>query len=336
MSEYVSADAFYKEYHGHRIGHLRDLHRGLKSAGIGRFIFFAGDSSLDNKHWLFLDRSKMEKLQNCDPRAVFTAKAINGYQKLLKPPIMVKDVAYWLNWEISRGPDAERVACINAAIEESALGERDSGLLPQDRFICDNIGPNDTLIVSIGGNDIALKPTSSTIWNMFLLIFCSCTCLLRCACGLSLGCCACGFPCGMGHFIHMFQTKVERYILRVIGKTRPRRIIVCMIYYLDQKAGGSWADGVLEKLGYNSNPQKLQTLIRRVFVLATKRIRIPGTKVIPFPLFSVLDGRDSKDYDNRVEPSVQGGAKIGRAFYKTLFTDGSIGSEDEKVDEKLY
>ena len=67
-------------------------------------------------------------------------------------------------------------------------------------------------------------------------------------------------------------------------------------------------------MGYDDSPEKLQSLIRRVFMFATKRVRVPGTRVIPFPLFDVLDGKDSEDYDARVEPSAQGGRKMGQAL----------------------
>ena len=57
-----------------------------------------------------------------------------------------------------------------------------------------------------------------------------------------------------------------------------------------------------------------QAAIRRVFEIATSRISIPGTEVIAFPLFRVLDGSDTRGYLQRVEPSPQGGAKIARAL----------------------
>ena len=44
----------------------------------------------------------------------------------------------------------------------------------------------------------------------------------------------------------------------------------------------------------------------------------PGTEVVAFPLFEVLDGSDSRDYVQRVEPSPQGGAKMGRALMDAL------------------
>lgn len=39
---------FYGNYHGHRVGELRRLHKILKQkAGKSRFIYFVGDSTLD-------------------------------------------------------------------------------------------------------------------------------------------------------------------------------------------------------------------------------------------------------------------------------------------------
>ena len=43
-----------------------------------------------------------------------------------------------------------------------------------------------------------------------------------------------------------------------------------------------------------------------------------GTEVEPFPLFEVLNGEDSRDYCQRVEPSVQGGKKMGYALFDAL------------------
>jgi hypothetical protein len=70
------------------------------------------------------------------------------------------------------------------------------------------------------------------------------------------------------------------------------------------------ADGTLGILGYNSNPKKLQLLIRKVFEEAVSNIKIQGSEVIPLPLFHVLDGKTTSDYCQRVEPSAQGGQKM--------------------------
>lgn len=40
------------------------------------------------------------------------------------------------------------------------------------------------------------------------------------------------------------------------------------------------------------------------------KISIPGTEVIPVPLFNALDGKTPNDYVARVEPSSQGGRKV--------------------------
>lgn len=50
----VNAQGFYAEYHGHTILDLTNLVDGLRSQDKTRsFVYLAGDSTLDNKHWLF-------------------------------------------------------------------------------------------------------------------------------------------------------------------------------------------------------------------------------------------------------------------------------------------
>ena len=53
------------------------------------------------------------------------------------------------------------------------------------------------------------------------------------------------------------------------AKTKPKTILVCMIYYPDETATASWAGPALGLLGYNANPTKLQLMIRRAFTEAT-------------------------------------------------------------------
>jgi hypothetical protein len=85
----------------------------------------------------------------------------------------VQDIAYWLNKHLVDRRQGHRMVAVNGAVEESTVGDRACcNLLPQDRFIRDNITENDTLIVSVGGNDIALKPAPCTIVNMLLLARC--------------------------------------------------------------------------------------------------------------------------------------------------------------------
>ena len=69
---------------------------------------------------------------------------------------------------------------------------------------------------------------------------------------------------------------------------------------------------------YVADPGKLQLLIRKVFQHATTKIRVPGVDVIPVPLFEVLDSRDPRDYEQRVEPSAGAGAKMATAFHAAM------------------
>lgn len=118
--------------------------------------------------------------------------------------------------------------------------------------------------------------------------------------------------------------------------------MVCMIYYPDENNTPSWANGALGALGYNTNPEKIQLLLRKFFEEATRyvpfamsfshlvieyfpmlsiafdwgnasqnsNIRIRGSEVIPIPLFRALDGTKGEDYVARVEPSASGGRKM--------------------------
>ena len=53
----VDAAQYYSEYHGHRVQHLAVVRAALAEAGCAAFIYLAGDSSLDNKHWYGEDDS---------------------------------------------------------------------------------------------------------------------------------------------------------------------------------------------------------------------------------------------------------------------------------------
>ena len=186
------------------------------------------------------------------------------------------------------------------------------------------------MVVSVGGNDIAMAPCPCTICNMLGLICCTpscciekgfvfcppvcpmplddCCCGCACSCLSTLGACP---PCG-GYFMHLFHIRLQNYVRRLVGKRRPRKILVSMIYFPDEKGRGSWADGALSCLSYNGSPGKLQLLIRKTFEQAVSKITVPGTEVVPLPLFEALDGKNTRDYTQRVEPSAAGGRKLAR------------------------
>lgn len=320
----VDAFPFYQCYHGHPVEDLRALEPKLREGGAGggerSLIFLAGDSSVDNKHWFGE-----------------TADAVNGYERVLRPARSTQDIAYWLNRLLVERGLGERLAALNTAIEESTLGARACArLLAQDRFLRDHVQPQDTVVVSVGGNDIALAPAPCTIVNMLALAKCATTGCVSGGCGCALPiddcCCGCGPGClstclacppGLGYFIHLFKVRLEAYLRNLTAVRRPKRIVVCMIYFLDEVAGGSWADLTLASLGYNANPAHLQAIIRTVFELGTKQVRVPGTEVVPVGLFDALDGKTTTDYVQRVEPSATGGRKMAN-----LILDSFVNSED--------
>ena len=179
MANNIPSKSFYGEFHGHKLHHLHILYPHLR-ANSDALIWTAGDSSLDNKYWFRDHRPAVA----------------GGYAQILDPPRSVCDVTYWLNKLLledrdptsgdsdggggSHGSDGghnenserfkRRYAAINTAVEATTLNERCIHLRPQDRFLRDNISSEDVLIVSIGGNDIALCPTPCTIVSMAGLI----------------------------------------------------------------------------------------------------------------------------------------------------------------------
>merc|ERR1712187_914566 len=111
----------------------------------------------------------------------------------------------------------------------------------------------------------------------------------------------------------MFRVRLRRYIEQLVAVKKPKQVVVCMLYFLDETSGGSWADRVLGMLGYDRTPSKLQAVMRKVYAWGVSQIKIPGVKVTPLPLYEVLDGKDTSDYVQRVEPSVSGGRKMAAA-----------------------
>jgi len=145
---------YYAPFYGH---HVADL--ALTLAALRRrhdqVVFLAGDSSLDNKYWFNS-----------------WADAVNGYEEVLEPPAMKRDVCYWVNEEAAR--THKSMGCLNTAVEATSLNDRAfNRLLPQDEFIRDNIDVDDVLVVSVGGNDVALAPLLCTVLNLSMLVCCT-------------------------------------------------------------------------------------------------------------------------------------------------------------------
>ncbi|KAI3651397.1 hypothetical protein MP228_003739 [Amoeboaphelidium protococcarum] len=272
---------FYETYHGHPYSDLMIIAEKFYDRSI---IWLAGDSSLDNKYWI-LDELRM--------------KPLNGYENLLFD--MVPDVSFQLNKGIVDREEGDKWVAINTAVEATTLNERKHKLLPSDKVISSFMKDGDVLIVSIGGNDVALYPTPSTIWSILRSIRYEPADILSGKAPLQ-------------HLVNLLGVRVQDYIKRVIGNKKPRKVIVNMIYYPCEVKGKSWANVPLWLLKYDSEPQKLQAIIQYLFNEATQKISLDGIEVVAFPLFSVLDGKSAQDYVQRVEPSIQGGAKMANAF----------------------
>ena len=286
----LSSKAYFSTYHGHTLPHLQAVHAALKAINpTHSFVFLAGDSSLDSKYW-FHD----------------TAPAANGYEKILAPPLCKADIAHHLNKLFADG--RYPYTCINAAREESTISDREHALHPQDCFIRDAVTSRDTLVISVGGNDIALRPKFCTVWNMFLFVKCNTQWCLEHTPEKAWG---------FSYMRNLFQHGMEDVVRKLTTKTTPKRVVVCHLYYLDEKCGG-WADRTLRALGYASNPAKLQAAIRAIYDHGTTKVTIPGTEVVTFPMFRTLDGKTTGDYCMAVEPSAQGNAKLARDLLPIL------------------
>jgi hypothetical protein len=199
----INRSRFYFEWKGHQIQDLTKFHAITSAKRPDKpIVYLAGDSSLDNKYWVHSE----DGLQVEVPEI---------YKHTLDKPSPKPDVAFWMNHLLG-----DRATCINTAVEESMLRDRDQHLLPHDQFIHDNIRVQDMLIVSVGANDIALRPLPCTIRHMVQLAWATPRSSLESGTAWSLD-----------YFKHMFGTKVQEYVTRMTAKTKPRAVVICMIYF---------------------------------------------------------------------------------------------------------
>lgn len=308
----IPAGRFYETYHGHRTSMLDKLLNGLLEihGQNATVIYLAGDSTLDNKTWLFNQGAPAEVWRPTDAHA----PAVHGYDQLLQPPRMVCDVTYWMN-QILADCNA-RAFTLNTAIEATLLASRVGGvqcccvptcggLYDQDLLIREKIRSNDMLVISVGGNDIALAPSIFTVLALVLLMLTPWPLLVT-------------WHPGVLYFIGMFRYQVQCYANRLTALTRPRKIGVCMVYNLDEANRESWANGALCALCYCIFPSILQARMRLAFEMGISRVEVEGSEVVPIHLADALDGKNTEDYHQRVEPSVVGGQKMARLILHRL------------------
>merc|ERR1712232_449122 len=144
---------------------------------------------------------------------------------------MVMDVSYWVNKEcqsrsrarVEAAADTLRdttkispvsTACVNCAVEESCISQREvEGLLPHDKYIRDNITEEDVLVVDVGGNDVALRPTAGVIANMAWLLYLTPKIFIKQSPFLAPG---------LFYFIYMFRYRLRSYIESLTSVRKPR------------------------------------------------------------------------------------------------------------------
>ena len=294
----INASRFYVEWAGHPLEDLKTALALIRDASLERpIVYFAGDSSLDNKAWVPSAGPGGEPLPTDVPEI---------YQAFLQPPRPKPDVAFWLNHILGK-----KATVLNAAVEASLLRHRDDKLLPHDEFIRDNIGADDILVVSVGANDIALSPTISTMRHVFHLAWLTPFRHIKN-----------GSASSLSYFKTMFHDQMKSYISRLVSETKPKAVIPCMIYFpLEHNPAApqeSWAEPQLKMLGYNRDPAQLREAIKKMYEQATAKVEIEGTKVVPCALFEAMDGKEAKDYTARVEPSAQGGRKMAELIAKKI------------------
>ena len=330
----IRSGDYYSTFYGHRARYLKTLLTSLRQIHTKKnntpptCIFLGGDSSLDNKAWLFdnLMQSSQALQYDYSHGKRYSANCVNGYEQLLvEPKGMVKDICYWLNYKLEKINETNQASnsnepsyfALNTAVEATTLAERSGGcymccvatcgrLLESDEVIRDHLTENDYLVVSLGGNDIALAPSIFTVIFLILILLCPFFLLFK-------------YNPIVYYFVILFKHQVKAYLNKVIKNKKPKKIGVCCIYYLDERNGESWANCALFCLCYCTCPSMLQYRIRKMFELATSDIKIKGVEVIPIALSDALDGKSTGDYVQRVEPSISGGQKMANLIISKMF-----------------
>eukprot|EP00049_Salpingoeca_infusionum_P023771 m.13804 g.13804 ORF g.13804 m.13804 type:complete len:319 (+) comp6030_c1_seq1:152-1108(+) len=294
---------YYKSYYGHSRSHLEIAHDELRKRNKS-IAFFVGDSTLDNKHWLF-NPARGKVLQMASP--LCTAAALPQYGNLFGADgRMVKDVAYWTTRSL--GQFDVSAAALNCAVEESTIGERETELFEQDYAMEELLTDQDYLVVSMGGNDVALKPSVRTIKDVLFITRCR--------------------KEGWFGFIHRrgiscltrrFSSGIVSYLRRVLSTKKPKGLVICALYY-PAVVGSGWADTTLRLIKYDETPEPMQAVIREVYdgILAHVQEAFPDIPIRLCKMYEALDPTNAVDYVQRVEPSVEGGEKIGQLIAQTI------------------
>ena len=327
----VPCGRFYEQYHGHPIRLLRRVHAAMREihGEESCCIWLAGDSTVDNKYWLGPQHARAIERDVGD---AYTAMATNGFERVLSPPRMVKDVTYWMNRLLAESGEAAATFTMNTAVEATTLASRSGGaeaccvvrcvphMYAQDEMIRDSMQANDILVTSIGGNDIALSPSICTVFFLVWLMLTPMCLLWSC------------HPAVI-YFVWLWKSCTTTYIQQLVGRTTPRKIAVCMVYYLDSNCSESWANVALSALCYcGPFAGCLKRRIDLMYIAAISKVRIAGAEVVPIALSEALDGSAASDYHQRVEPSIQGGRKMAELILCKLDLLGPSSTRYLEID----
>lgn len=276
----IQSTLFYANYKGHPIEDLGVLYRHFCGK---RIVWLVGDSSLDNKHWLYEDSKLVNDLTN----PAYCAPAVNGYQDVLLPPRSVKDVCYWINTLL----EGTEFVCINAAVEGACLQDSPN---EHDAFVSRHLRAEDVVICSIGCNDIALKPSMVTLAALAIGNYVVPRSFVEWALRWA--------PCNP--LYDLFYTQTKAYLERHFSKST--YTLVCTIYF-PCDTGSGWANRLLSRLDMDKTRDAIRSCYRYYHAALAETLN-----VVAVPLFKALDPADPADYKCRVEPSVQGGQKMAR------------------------
>jgi len=285
----LSPGEYYSRGFGHWPEDLEVMYRGLQeSTNCSRFVWFAGDSTLDNNR-------DLAKFPGYVPML-----AVAGYAQVLQPSWMYPDVSYMLNTQLQAQYPQQRFCVVNTAKAGSTLGGRvgpDGKLTPQDKVLRDRMSEDDVLIVSVGGNDFGRWPG---LMYMAALVLQDSTKILT------------GQASGLQHFVTLFRDGMAEYIGKLMSKRKPNKVIFSMQYYLREAPGGN---KLLPYANYDKHPDRLQAVIQRLFIDAITKIKLNGTSMHFVPMYHTLDGTNADDYlPDRVHLSVEGGRKMAQTL----------------------
>ena len=195
---------------------------------------------------------------------------------------MIQDIAYHMNTIVN-----DTQLCINTSIEATTLEDNIIRNLDQGIFIKKYMNENDVLIVSCGGNDILFNQLTMLPRLMQYQIT------------------------GNIDFFHeIFYTKLKTYIKQLTSKNKPKKVIVCMLYYPNLQDPSGWASTLLTLFKSLGAEYMICDLIQKVYRECVSKIKIKGLDIKACPLYVALDGTDPNCYVSGVEPSVVGGRKL--------------------------